>query len=169
VQAPELGPRPEVRFEAWLMRGAVREDDLAQSVYPRGDTLPDIDPWKDQNRPATVSHFYIPITNLSGMVPFENPFFNPPTALQGAMGTAGDPLQANPVPDLSRGNHFSYLDARRNMFMALTYKVPGSAVNSAGNKLDSDIRISLWAGTLKALGHVTHLLQDQAWKIGIYD
>jgi len=52
------------------------------------------------------------------------------------------------------------MDARRAMFFALTYKQQPSDPNKAFE--DSNVRMALWAATLKALGHVVHLLQDQA-------
>jgi hypothetical protein len=72
-----------------------------------------------------------------------------------------NPLDPASLPDANRGNHFSYVDARRNYFLALTYKAPGS-VTAARTKKDSDTRQNLWAATMLSVGHVLHLLQDQA-------
>jgi len=39
-----LGPTPQLRFEAWIMRGVIREADVANRFYS-SDIRPDIDPW----------------------------------------------------------------------------------------------------------------------------
>ena len=156
----QLGPTPAVRLEAWLMRGVIREDDLKAEKYTTA-VRPDPDPWGDQDRP--VNHFFVPQRNGSGVVPFANPLFDPLSSLQWAMGVARntDALQPNPAPDPGRGNHFSYMDAKRNFFQALTYKV-AQPPTTALTKRDSDTRQNLWPSTMLALGHVIHLLQDQA-------
>ena len=152
----QVGPTPALRLEAWLMRGAIREDDLKASNYATS-LRPDPDPWGDQDRP--IRHFFVPQLNASGLVPI--PVFGPPSSLQWAMGVASNPLTPAPAPDLNRGNHFSYPDAKRDFYQALTYKVVQSPT-AALSKRDSDTRQNLWASTMLSLGHVVHLLQDQA-------
>lgn len=49
-----LGPTPHLRFEAWLMRGVIREDDLKADKYTT-PVRPDPDPWGDKDRP--INHF----------------------------------------------------------------------------------------------------------------
>jgi hypothetical protein len=147
-----LGASPELRFEAWLMRGAIREDDLKQDRYAKSNR-PDIDPWGDKDR--VIGHFYVPVTNTPG-----TPLNVGPGGLNWVMGETS-PLTSPAVPDPNRENHFSYVDAQRNYFSALTYKAPG-AVTGAGTRKDSDIRQNLWASTLLSVGHIVHILQDQA-------
>ena len=53
-----LGNRPWLRFESWLMRGAIREDDLEQAEYTDGSP-PDRDPHGEFTR--VLRHFYNPV------------------------------------------------------------------------------------------------------------
>jgi hypothetical protein len=147
-----LGPTPVLRLEAWLMRGSIREDDLKASSYA-SNQRPDPDPCGEQDRP--VNHFYVAPANEEG-----TPFGFGERALDWAMGEVA-PLTTNGVPDPSRGNHFSYMDARRNFYLALTYK-NAAASSSAIREQDALVRQNLWASTMLSLGHVVHLLQDQA-------
>ncbi len=163
VLTPEFpappGQTPHLRFEAWLMRGAIREDDFASKFYANNG--PDTDPWVDRTR--VFNHFYSPVTNTVDTLQIDIVRGGP--ALNWALGEANPFSGAAQVPDPTRGNHFSYMDARRAYFFALTYKQtqavpdPFPALNS---KLDSNIRMNLWSTTLKSLGHVIHLMQDQA-------
>jgi hypothetical protein len=146
------GPTPHLRLEAWLMRGSIREDDLKASSYA-SNQRPDPDPWGEQDRP--VNHFYVAPANEEG-----TPLGFGERALDWAMGEIS-PLTTNGVPDPSRGNHFSYMDARRNFYLALTYK-NAAASSSAIREQDALVRQNLWASTMLSLGHVVHLLQDQA-------
>ncbi|MBK7042732.1 MAG: hypothetical protein IPH50_02950 [Rhodanobacteraceae bacterium] len=146
---PALGNTPQLRMEAWLMRGVIREDDLNPSSYADPNDRPDSDPWGDLDRPRY--HFYSPVTNSSdGLLTL--------SALPWAFGVA-DPFAASPAPDTNRINHFSYADATRDLFLALTYK-QDEPVNQVKSRADAAVRLSLFAGTLKSLGHVIHLLQD---------
>ena len=154
IQGSLLGATPQLRLEAWLMRGVIREDDLKADKYTTA-LRPDADPWGDQDRP--INHFYDPVTNESG-TPLGGIFTQ--RSLNWAMGEA-NPLQPASVPDPSRGNHFSYMDARRNFFLALTYKTTGTT-SATLTTTDSLIRQNLWASTMLSMGHVVHLLQDQA-------
>jgi hypothetical protein len=149
------GPTPQLRFEAWLMRGVIREDDLSSSDYGNSLDRPDIDPWGERTR--VLRHFYSPITNDTD-IPFL-PTVGGGPALPWALGEV-DPFATTQIPDPMRGNHFSYMDARRAFFLALTYKQPVQSANNAF--VDYRVRMSLWSTTLKSLGHLVHLLQDQA-------
>jgi len=53
------------------------------------------------------------------------------------------------------------LDARKNYYLALTYKRT-NVVNESNAVSGFNTRMALWASTLKSVGHVIHLLQDQA-------
>jgi len=147
----DLGTTPELRFESWLMRGAIREDDLKSEDYDGATYLPDADPWGEITRP--LHHFYSPVTNTSdGMVT--------QSALPWLLGQA-NPFAAEPAPDPTRENHFSYADAVLNYYRALTFETTG-AVDETHALRDSVARMALWASTLKSLGHAVHLLQDMA-------
>jgi len=150
------GPTPQLRFEAWLMRGVIREDDVKDKYYTTPDR-PDVDPWSEKTR--VLNHFYSPVTNDKDFTGAPPPFEPSGDALPWALGEA-DPFAQNQLPDPTRGNHFSYMDARRAYFFALTYKQQPATANTAFT--DSRVRMALWSTTLKSLGHVVHLLQDQA-------
>ena len=150
------GPTPQLRFEAWLMRGVIREDDVKNEYYTTPDR-PDVDPWTERSR--VLNHFYSPVTNDKDFTGAPPPFEPSGDALPWALGEA-DPFAQNQLPDPTRGNHFSYMDARRAYFFALTYKQQPTTANTAFT--DSRVRMALWSTTLKSLGHVVDLLQDQA-------
>ena len=146
-----LGNTPELRIEAWLMRGAIREDDLVSGNYYDPFNAPDASPWGEIDRPT--HHFYSPVTNTS------NGAFTQ-SALPWALGQS-DPFAASPGPDTSRENHFSYADALRNYGLALRFKSSGPVTNST-SRFDARARARLWAGTFVSIGHAVHLLQDMA-------
>ena len=148
---PELGATPELRFESWLMRGAIREDDVEVQYFTDPSEAPDVDPWGEITRPT--HHFYSPVTNTSDSLGTQN-------GLAWVLGVA-DPFAASPVPDPARENHFSYVDAVRGYHRALTFEST-TITNATIRRQDSRARMALWAGTLKSLGHVVHLLQDMA-------
>lgn len=147
-----LGSTPQLRLEAWLMRGVIREDDLETGNYV-GPVRPDPDPWGEEDRP--IHHFYVAPANEAGTFLLESQ-----PSLRWAMGE-DVPLATNGLPDPARGNHFSYMDARRNLYLALTYKSDGATTGTL-RQTDSLLRQNLWASTMKALGHVIHLMQDQS-------
>jgi len=149
-----LGPTSQLRFEAWLMRGVIRENDVANGFYS-SEERPDVDPWNDQSR--VFNHFYSPVTN-SPDSPSTVALGGGPS-LHWAMGEV-NPFANTQVPDPTRGNHFSYMDARRAFYFALTYKQNPSTPDKAFE--DSRVRMALWATTLKSIGHVVHLMQNQA-------
>ncbi|AVP98914.1 hypothetical protein C7S18_17775 [Ahniella affigens] len=134
------------------MRGAIREDDLKASSYANPNDRPDVDPWMEIDRP--IFHFYNPVTNESGL-----PLVGGPS-LKWALGEV-DPFAASTSEDTMRGNHFSYVDAIKSYYTALTYK-QGAPINALKAKADSDARLSLYASALNSLGHVIHLLQETA-------
>jgi hypothetical protein len=148
------GPTPQLRFEAWLMRGVIREDDVETAFYTTPER-PDADPWSEKTR--VYNHFYSPVTNSTDSLSTFGLGGLP--ALVWALGEE-NPFAQNQLPDPTRGNHFSYMDARRAYFFALTYKQQPASANTAF--VDSKVRMALWSTTLKSLGHVVHLLQDQA-------
>ena len=151
------GLSPHLRFEAWFMRGVIREDDLADKYY-NGLDRPDIDPWADRTR--VFNHFYSPVTNSTDSTQVNSLGGVP--SLGWALGEENPYAGVAQIPDPMRGNHFSYMDARRAFFLALTYREPivPANISSARAKLESDIRMQLWGTRLKSLGHVVHLLQD---------
>jgi hypothetical protein len=153
------GATPHLRFEAWLMRGAIREDDVADRYFTTTDR-PDVDPWVDRTR--VFNHFYSPVTNSPDSVQVSAMGVG---SLNWALGEADPFAGSSQIPDPTRGNHFSYMDARRAYFLALTYREllpPGQPFPDVNARLESAIRMRLWSTTLKSVGHVVHLMQDQA-------
>lgn len=146
IPPDSLGATPELRFESWLMRGVIREDDLKATSYANPADAPLPGPWEDIDRPRY--HFYSPVTNDSDAA-FTS------SALPWALGVA-DPF-ASSAPDPMRGNHFSYADAVDFYLRALTFKSANATATENANA-----RLSFWATSLKSLGHTIHLLQDTA-------
>ncbi len=158
---PNLGPTPWLRFEGWLMRGVIREDDFKFGKYDNPTLSPDQDPWEDEFR--SVHHFYDPTTNSTGLGAPAGAFANATRSTTWALGLIDNPNWAtDQAPNLIRGNHFSYMDARRLFWLAMTYKETGTAPSTAASLRQSNFRDNLWATTLKSVGHVVHLLQDGA-------
>jgi len=129
-------------IQGWLMRGAIREDDYLSNFDAKN---PQDDPYGMFNRP--LRHFYDPI-NHKGLLAFT-------PAPDWATGSKDS--FANPVlPDTTRRNHFTLLDARESEFRALTGKdLDWNTV--AANKAERD---KYWATVFRALGDVLHLVQD---------
>jgi len=146
-----LGSTPELRIEAWLMRGAIREDDLVIGNYYDLSDAPDSSPWGEINRPT--HHFYSPVTNTSDSLATQS-------ALPWALGQS-NPFNAIPAADPARENHFSYADAIANYYRALVFKRE-MAVTEIHARIDANARMAFWAGAFTSLGHTLHLLQDMA-------
>ncbi len=156
----------------WLVRGAIREDDLG--------TLGLNDAWKSNcgfwwtettpSQPGqlvrSLRHFYNPI-NGSGL---DTTIYEGPIPIP----VAGDPsvfwalgyvnnLTNPPVVNASRINTYSYEDAHNSLYWALTReltRVPGQPHTSQEREADAYDRMFLWATTFRSLGDVVHLLED---------
>lgn len=150
-----LGPTPHLRLEAWLMRGVVREDDLKPGEYPAEP--PDSDPYGNITR--VYGHFYDPINNdgvpIVGEGEARNKAINWTLGLDDALAPSFNPL-------LSRRNHFTWLDARRAYFKALTYQTANATLAPQADEFESEARLFFLATTIKVLGQVVHILQDGA-------
>lgn len=151
-----LGTTPQLRLEAWLMRGVVREDDVRPSEY-LAPPIPDPDPYGNITR--VFGHFYDPI-NDDGLpsVPFVIDEQRV-KSINWAMGVE-ESLAPSPNPLLSRRNHFSWADARRAYFQALTYQTADATLAPLTDEIESEVRLFFLATTVKALGQVLHVLQD---------
>jgi hypothetical protein len=159
---PELPSLP-----AWLMLGAIREDDV---TYDAGDTenTPQDEPGGTFRR--VYNHFYDPYNDRALTVAG----IAPGTA---APDWAIDAPDEWALPDGStiptRGNHFSASAAREAMWRALTLK-HAPYVGSVGTLGDlpfapsemigtrEALRTAYWATVFRALGDVVHLVQDMA-------
>jgi len=134
----------------WLMRGAIREDDLGQILGVNRGGDPHDDPYGNIFR--VFNHFYDPVqdkplTTIAGALGQKAPDWG--------MGSANAFTQPN-TPESSRRNHFTVFDAREAMYRALTGR-DGQGNVVAATEAD---RNKYWATTFRALGDITHLLQD---------
>lgn len=148
----ELKVEP-LSIQGWLMRGAIREDD----VPARYGENPQDDPYGNFLR--VLNHFYDPILDRSLTIDV--------TSLPGGTYAGGlkspdwalgvqDAFVEPGIPNYNRRNHFTVLDAREAMFRALTGK-DAYGIERAGTKAERD---RYWATTFRALGDVVHLVQD---------
>lgn len=167
-----LGPVDPLSIPGWLMRGAIREDDVGFAfARPIGG-----DPHDDPYGPfwRVMHHFYDPARDLPLTLSQSSAFlFQQATgesatfrrAPDWAVGSRDAFVQLN-TPEANRRNHFTIFDAREAMYRAVTGR------DSQGNPLQpvlggtlikqSDIRNAYWATTFRALGDVLHLNQDMA-------
>lgn len=143
----------------WLIRGAIREDDLKPKYYDSGDgTPPDLDPYGAINR--SLDHFYDPIHNI----PLTFVATGGAKSVDWALGEV-DSFASPPQIDTTRRNHFGWEDARQNEFLALTVERDANSdgVREASEREeDSEERLFRWATAFRSLGDVVHLLQDAA-------
>jgi len=152
-------PVEALTIKGWLMRGAIREDDLGQILGVNRGGDPQDDPYGNFFR--VLNHFYDPVqdkplTTIAGALGKKSPDWG--------TGSANAFTQPN-TPDTSRRNHFTVFDAREAMYRALTGRdAQGNMVgrDAQGNPVpatEAD-RNKYWATTFRALGDVVHLVQD---------
>jgi len=151
-------------IKGWLMRGAIREDDIALPF-----TSPQDDPYGDIFR--VFNHFYDPVNDRALTVPLFGTLGE--KAPNWALGT-NDFLAELQATNATRRNHFTVHDAREAMFRALTGRdaatgnraiVPdgnGSARGPLDDVEAEQVRKTYWATTFRALGDVLHLVEDRA-------
>ncbi|MGE5139255.1 MAG: hypothetical protein ACM3JD_07335, partial [Rudaea sp.] len=130
----------------WLLRGAIREDDL---LWPLGNN-PQDDPYGNIIR--VRNHFYDPIGNSALTVAGVTLGEKAPDWALGATNAFAEPVSAN----TSRRNHFTVLDAREAMYRALT----GRNKDNQEVAPTKDDRNKYWATLFRALGDIVHLVQD---------
>ncbi len=146
-------------IKGWLMRGAIREDDVPIFF---GDN-PQDDPFGQIFR--VVNHFYDPIKDrpltVLGLVSGEKA----PDWAIGAADVFADENRA----DGFRRNHFTVFDAHEALYRALTgLSGGGSAAIGEGGATPATpvareaLRKAYWATTFRALGDLVHLIQDMA-------
>jgi hypothetical protein len=156
-------------IQNWLVRGAIREDDMGDNVVGLWPLLSAQcrRAWfytvNDQPGQITRSfrHFYDPESD-KGLSVVGLPY---PKSVDWALGNE-DSFVSPAVPaEGSARNTYSYLDARNAYWWALTRKRRAGAGfpdNSVNRELDSEDRMILWATMFRSLGNVVHLLQDAA-------
>lgn len=145
---------------AWIMLGAIREDDVP------------FDSGEDENTPQdepsgpfirVLHHFYDPYHNRPlSILGKELGATAPAWAIEGSSGGYGTP------------NGFSAVMAREAMWRALTLKHRPAAPAADQSLVDvafsstpaipdrESLRLAYWATTFRALGDVVHMLQDMA-------
>lgn len=146
----------EGRLEAWLLRGAIREDDVEIAGRPLAAFDPD--PWQSQFRVAR--HFYDPI-NIRALTDVSCPLFDCQPTTVWALGRTISNFNTGLVIE-DRQNHFSWADARNNYWWALTYDLTEFPASEFYEQTASDYRRLRMATMLKSLGQVVHLVQDMA-------
>ena len=153
-------------IQNWLIRGDVREDDLPELQYRTvaievcGE--PDIDPHGAITR--VLNHFYDPVRDValtSGCTLAPGGVCQ--KMVDWALGNV-DSFALVPVVDQNRRNHFSYADARDNMWLALLGErhAADRPYSNQARSDDAQERLWRWATAFRALGDVVHLLQDGA-------
>ncbi|MBS0569414.1 MAG: hypothetical protein JSS28_02310 [Proteobacteria bacterium] len=159
-------------IQNWLLRGALREDDLTPSGYiiAHDDCgEPEPDPNGPINR--VMNHFYDPINDVALTPPLIPCSAVAPNgvcskSVDWALGYVNS-FAIPPVIETNRRNHFTYEDARQNMWFALTGQVnrPGTSPNTetaAQREIDAIDRYFGWATSFRSLGDTIHLMEDGA-------
>lgn len=145
-------------LSGWLMRGAIREDDLGTVLGFRKGDDPHDDPYGSIFR--VYNHFFDPIHNIPLTVLHDELGETTPNWAIGTTDAFATPMAEN----IGRRNHFTVFDARETMYRALT----GQSKNGTnlGNNLALPApevdRKKYWATLFRALGDILHLNQDMA-------
>jgi hypothetical protein len=155
----------------WLMRGVLREDDVTPLLYKTiarsTCKQPDVDPYLVGGQGVRVlNHFYDPIHDIAlgaGVGCAVAPTGACLKSVDWALGYA-DSFATPQVVNASRRNHFTYVDARENLWRALTGErgFGSPPYTSAKRADDAQERLYRWATTFRSLGDVIHMLQDGA-------
>lgn len=143
---------------AWIMLGAIREDDGPFDVGALENT-PQDEP--DGAFTRVFNHFF-------------DPYLDRPLVVGGPFG-ARAPDWALVVPTAGTRNHFTVSAGREAMWRALTLKQiasggiltdvpfpPSFGIVADDLRYREALRTAYWATTFRALGDVAHLLQDMA-------
>lgn len=147
----------------WLLRGAIREDDLTDRgclvgsivALVDGRVPEDCNPKPRGEIDRVLNHFFDPKANGGSGQGLRTSFASGASAADWALGTTN--AFASPMlPDAGRKNTYSIVDARQAMYYALSGRVP------AGQQADETTRNAWWATTFRALGDVMHVLEDMA-------
>ena len=143
-----------MRVSGWLNRGVVREDDWPRDTAWPFDAEPLIRPFNhfydaQHDKPSTVGG------RTDGLALGAR---SPDWAV-GAI----DAFAPSPSTDDQRTNHFTIVDAREAMWRALTLTDKNNlSVASVDGMTREQVRYAYWATTFRALGDVSHMIQDLA-------
>ena len=156
----------EFRTKGWLVRGAVREDDndVIRPVFgwTNYDERDD-DPHGDLFRSS--KHFYDPFRDraFDYVGPCVDSGYGCLPSTAWAIGTIDPLIAEDDVENSERRNHFSWQDARNNLWHALTLNREVDVSDHYLNRrVSAKERKWRWATAFKSLGHVLHLVQDAA-------
>lgn len=151
-------------LQGWLMRGAIREDDIPLPIghNPQDVPLPDLPFYR------VFNHFYDPVYNRPLTVPssFQGLLKSlnngaAQTAVDWATGSV-DSFGAPDTPNTNRQNHFTLIDAREAMYRAATGRdrAGNTGIGPDGTPATEEVRKAYWATVFRSLGDVVHLVQD---------
>lgn len=153
-------------IQNWLVRGAIREDDMGRITYWLTDGTHCGLLWRKTlqhgNLGRPVNHFYDPFfdTGLRSSIPP----VSGKRSVDWALGYV-DSFASAPLNDSSRQNFYSYTDARNMFWWALTRqnnKHENLQYGDDRRSADAVDRMYLWATVFRSLGDVVHLLEDTA-------
>ena len=138
--------QPELSLQGWLMRGAIREDDIL----------------KDNSGIRVLNHFYDPYFDRPLDYIFELGQ-KAPNWILGTEDAFTSPLQPLPTSAIKE-NHYTVFDAMETMYRALTGhdKTGNSYIGPEGIIGDEAVRNAYWATTFRALGDFVHIIQDMS-------
>lgn len=158
----------------WLVRGAIREDDIGPSTPGRlaasisncgSDWLMTQQPPTVNDDPRSYNHFYDPYYDIGLTATVAGTDIAGQKSVDWALGLI-DSFAPDPMPSTAFGrNTFSYADARNALWWALTReknRLPSADYSPDLRSADSLDRLALWATTFRSLGDVVHLLEDAA-------
>lgn len=156
------GAAIEQKVRAWLIRGAVREDDNDYQIAGKWTDGDDRDPDPYGRIFRAFRHFYDPLLDRASDHQSLCGTYGCVKSINWAIGRTAPLDPPSDADDTSRRQHFSWQDARNNYWWALTLKRTISGVTAADASVSSQERLHRWATTINDLGHVIHLLQDTA-------
>lgn len=161
---------PLLNIRNWLVRGAIREDDMGDSLLGmfgvRGSRCASLWLATVWGQPGGIirplNHFYDPVHHI-GLT--TDPLIEGLKSVDWALGYQNSfAVPAQPAVGVTR-NTYSYLDARNAFWQALTYRSlleEGDNDNPLRRNADSKTRLIYWATLFRSLGNVVHLLEDAA-------
>lgn len=151
IRKNELIKQSPLSIQGWLMRGVIREDDVAS----------------DDSGVRVVNHFFDPYFDRPLTVNFVlDNLFTPIKAPNWILGTK-DAFTAplTPLPEDSlKYNHYTVFSAMDAMYRALTGhdKTGSPNIGPDGIIGDEAVRNAYWATTFRALGDLVHIIQDMS-------
>lgn len=143
--------QPLYSIQGWLMRSAIREDDIN----------------KDDSGVRVVNHFFDPYFDRALTVNFVlDNLFTPIKAPNWILGTEDAfTVPLTPLPENSlKYNHYTVFHAMDSMYRALTgHDTTGSPnIGPDGTIGDEAVRNAYWATTFRSLGDLVHIIQDMS-------